>query len=73
MCGVDEKSKEELAFNTITNKFNNEYDEVVDALYQYMYSYINDYMFDVGLFTDEIENLIGIRNHSEILNYILKL
>lgn len=64
-------SRDVLAFELITKKYNNEYDELCDSLYNYMKSYIEGYIFDIGLFKDEIENLIGIRKHEEIIQYII--
>lgn len=59
------------AFEIINDLFNQHYDEVVDALYYYTKSYIDGYFMDVCMFQDEIENLLGIREHDDIINYIL--
>jgi hypothetical protein len=64
-------SRDVLAFELITKKYNNDYDELYDSLYNYMKSYIEGYTFDTSLFRDEIENLIGIRKHEEIIKYII--
>ena len=50
-----------------------EYNELYDALYYYMLTYIDDCLIDNYMFRDEVENLIGIRNHEEIVDYILNL
>lgn len=65
-------SRDVLAFELVTKKYDNEYDELYDSLYNYMKSYIEGYVFDTGLFRDEIENLIGIRKHEDIINYIIE-
>jgi len=67
-------SEETKAWMIISNKYNDKssYDEIVDSLYHYMFSIVNGYQFDVGMFADEIENLIGIRKRTDIINYILK-
>ena len=68
------QSKEELAYILIYKRFNNtdDYDELCDALYHYMEAYLKGFNFDVSMFADEIENLADIRNHTDIINYILK-
>lgn len=47
------------------------HDEIYDALYHYMQAIENDWKFDVALYTDEIENLMGIRDHASIIEYIV--
>ena len=68
------KKRETLAYNIIRKRFTSEdeYDELCDSLYQYMDSYMNGYMFDAGMFMDEVENLIGIRGHEVVIDYIIK-
>jgi hypothetical protein len=65
-------SRDVLAFELITKKYNNQYDELYDSLYNYMKSYIEWYTFDTSLFRDEIENLIGIRDYDDIVKYVLE-
>ena len=65
-------TREIEAFNYVKDKFENEYDELYDALYYYMLTYLEDKKMDNYLFKDEIENLIGIRKHEDIIEYILK-
>lgn len=65
-------TREIEAFNYVKDKFENEYDELYDALYYYMLTYLEDKKMDNYLFKDEIENLIGIRAHEDIIEYILK-
>lgn len=58
-------------YKEIKNVFETEdYNELVDVLYHYMESYITGRIFDVGLFRDECENLIGIRDHEDIIEII---
>ena len=45
-------------------------DELIDSLYHYFKALIEGYIFDVVLFRDEIENLIGLRDHNEIIEFI---
>lgn len=62
--------KELLAFrrsNDIMMKNPNELNEV---LYKYMEAYVNN-DDSLILYLDEIENLINIRNHEEIIELIL--
>lgn len=50
-----------------------DYNELYEALYYYMLTYIDDCLIDNYMFRDEVENLIGIRDHEEIVDYILNL
>lgn len=66
-------TKKELeAFRKITLKYENNYNEIYDALYHYMKTYCNDNLMESYMFKDEIEDLIGIREHDDIINYINK-
>ena len=67
-------TKEELtAFKIIKEKKAKEYNELYDSLYYYMLTYLEDDKMENYLFKDEIENYTGLREHSEIIKYILKL
>lgn len=50
-----------------------DYNELYESLYYYMLTYIDDCLIDNYMFRDEIENLIGIRSHEDIIDYILNL
>lgn len=65
-------SKEELAYKLSYKKYTNDYDELSDSMFHYMKAYKNNIMLDKELFRDEIENLIGIRGHEDIIDYIIK-
>ena len=68
------KAEDIIAYKLITKRFidkEREYDELCDSLFHYMQVYIIG-SFDVILFADEVENLIGIRKHREIVDYIIK-
>ena len=65
------KSKEAIAFVLVYKKYNNDYNELVDSMFQYMNAHLNNILFDKELFRDEIENLIGIRKHKDIIKYIM--
>lgn len=64
--------KDVLAFKLIKEKFENDYNELNDTLYHYMITY-----FEGGiehcLFKDEVENLLGIRDHEIVVEYILNI
>ena len=48
-----------------------EYDELTDELYHYFKAIINDSKISIVLHSDCIENLIGIRECDDIVNYVL--
>lgn len=52
--------------------YENNYDESIDILYHYFKSIIDGNQFDTYLFADEFENLIGIREHDDIVHYVIK-
>ena len=63
-----------LAFQRARNLYYGmEYNELYDVLFNYMLTYLNGPDIDNYLFKDEVENLIGIRNHDDIVDYILTL
>lgn len=66
------KSKDAIAFTLVYKQYKNDYNELADSMFQYMNAHVNNILFDKELFRDEIENLIGIRKHKEIINYIIK-
>lgn len=49
----------------------NEYDELTESLYSYMTSYMNGSNLETTMLLDEIENIIGINTHDEIIRFIL--
>jgi hypothetical protein len=64
--------KELEAFRKIALKYKNDYNELYDSLYQYMKTYYKDDFISNYDYKDEIENLLGIREHDDIVNYIIK-
>lgn len=64
--------KELEAFRKIALKYKNDYNELYDSLYQYMKTYYKDEFISNYEYKDEIENLLGIREHDVIVNYIIK-
>lgn len=49
----------------------NEYDELTDSLYSYMTAYINGNNLETMMLLDEIENIIGLSTHEDVINFIL--
>lgn len=49
----------------------NEYDELTDSLYLYMTAYINGNNLETTMLLDEIENIIGLSTHEDVINFIL--
>ena len=64
--------KELEAFRKIALKYKNDYNELYDILYKYMKTYYKDDFISNYEYKDEIENLLGIREHDVIVNYIIK-
>lgn len=74
--------REVKAFNKLKSKLETEYNELYDAMYHYIRLYLKasnpprryssmNTVFEMVLYKDEIENLIGINEHEKIVDYIL--
>ena len=68
---VDELSTNEYCYRTLKRAFNIDYDELTDELFHYFKSVMHDRHFQAFEHADCIENLIGIREHSDIVHYVL--
>jgi hypothetical protein len=66
--------KELIAYKIAKDKYNNEpYDELWDEFFHYMDAYKhNRHSVEVIIFADCIENILGIREHKDIIKEILK-
>lgn len=63
---------ESIAYNKILKEYTLEPDELNEVLLLYMRSYKEGSKTLTQLYLDEIENIIGLNNHKEIINFILK-
>lgn len=63
---------ESIAYNKILKEYTLEPDELNEVLLLYMRSYKEGSKALTQLYLDEIENIIGLNNHKEIINFILK-
>lgn len=63
---------ESIAYNKILKEYTLEPDELNEVLLLYMRSYKEGSKALMQLYLDEIENIIGLNNHKEIINFILK-
>ena len=59
------------AFTKVRLEYTESYDELTESMFQYMNSYINGSKMESLMFLDEIENILGINSHEEIINFIL--
>lgn len=65
------KSRDVMAFGKVKFLYErNEYSEEYDVLYHYMNSFIKEEA-DIIFFRDEIENLLGLKAHADIIKYII--
>ena len=62
--------KDLLAFRRLNDIMMKNPNELNEVLYKYMEAYVNN-DDSLILYLDEIENLINIRNHEEIIELIL--
>ena len=63
---------ESIAYNKILKEYTLEPDELNEVLLLYIRSYKEGSKTLTQLYLDEIENIIGLNNHKEIINFILK-
>ena len=61
------------AYIRILEKYNNDPNELNELLLLYMQSVINGPNIETVMFLDEIENMLGIKKHNEILNIIMRI
>lgn len=64
---------ETMVLLLLKNKMESEYDELVDALYYYMLTYLEGNMMENCMYKDEVENLLGFRDHEKIFDYIINV
>lgn len=65
------RSRDVMAFGKVKFLYEKmEYSEEYDVLYHYMNSFIKEEP-DIIFFRDEIENLLGIKSHTDIIKYII--
>lgn len=69
---------EVVMLGILKRKLEEEYNELYDAMYHYIWAWFikdslntNKSSMDIILYRDEIENLIGIREHDDIVSYVL--
>lgn len=62
---------EQQAYLQAKEEYMTTYDELSESMFRYMELYINGNMFEAQMLMDEIENIIGISNHNELLDYIM--
>jgi hypothetical protein len=68
---VDELSIDEYCYTTMKRAISQEYDEMKDILYNIFKSRKEDRLFDAYLYTDEFENITGMRDYEDIVNYVI--
>ena len=69
---VDELSVDEYCYTTMKRAMSQEYDEMKDILYNIFKARREDRLFDAYLYTDEFENITGMREYEDIVDYVLK-
>ncbi len=62
-----------LAYQRIKALYNMDYNEAYDILYHYMLTYLNDEEADNYLFLEEARAVLGLKNHDDIVDYILNM
>jgi hypothetical protein len=66
------KSRDVMAYGKVKYLYEcEEYNELVDIAYHYMQSFIRE-VPDIIMFRDEFENVTGIKEHHQIVSYIME-
>jgi hypothetical protein len=66
------KSRDLMAYGKTKYLYEREeYDELVDIAYHYMLSFVRE-LPDIIMFRDEFENVTGIKEHHQIVSYIME-
>lgn len=63
---------ESIAYDKVLKEFTLDPDELNEVLVLYMKAYREQSKTLAQIYLDEIENIIGLNNHKEIIQYILK-
>ena len=63
---------ESIAYDKVLKEFTLYPDELNEVIVLYMKAYREQSKTLTQLYLDEIENIIGLNNHKEIIHYILK-
>lgn len=69
---TDELSADDYCYKTLQRALSREYDELTDELYHYFKSRMEDRHYSAYLHADCIENLIGIRDYDDIVEYVMR-
>ncbi len=65
------KSRDLMAYGKVKYLYEcEEYNELVDIAYHYMTAFIRD-LPEIIMFRDEFENATGVKEHYQIVNYII--
>ena len=68
---VDELSSNEYCYRILKRAFNTDNNELTNELFLYFKSVVHDRHYQAFAHADCIENLIGIREHSDIVHYVM--
>ncbi len=68
---IDEFSDEQYCYITLKRALSKEYNDLTNELYRYFKSRMRDLYFDAYCHLENIENIIGIREHDEVVRYVV--
>ena len=64
-------TREQQAYLQAKEEYMMTYDELSESVFRYMELYIKGNRFEAQMIMDEIENIIGISDHNDLINYIM--
>lgn len=69
---TDELSADDYCYKTLKRALSKGNDELTDELFHYFKSRIEDRHYSAYLHADCIENLVGIRDYDDIVEYVMR-
>lgn len=67
----DELSPERYCYTQLKHIYNPQ-DKLIVKLFQYFKNYTNDQMYRAYLLLEELQNMLDINNHKDLINYVMK-
>lgn len=68
----DELSSDQFCYTAIKRTLSEEYDEIKYILFKYFKSRMLDLYSDAYHYLEKIENILNLKNHNDIINYIFE-
>lgn len=68
---IDELSADEYCYKITKVSLGKSYDELTDDLFRYFKAVMRGLKFDAYMYADCIENILGVREHADLVKYVI--